>query len=132
VQTLATLAAALGLSAPVLVPGAATAPDADAHAAITGIADRLLQRVAAVTATLQQSNGPLSESEQLAARLLLSDLSLLGTAWQAVGTMSAGRLDHAAERLVQARGVLDKALRAQETADSSVAAQPVGGAGRQR
>jgi hypothetical protein len=111
------LATALGLSAPIRVPAEdAGIADADLHAAVSGIADRLLERIAAVTALLQQDSAPIGERDRLAARLLLSDLSLLAIAWQSLGTVATGRLDAAAERLADARHVLDRALRSNDSA----------------
>lgn len=111
-QTLATLAAALGLSTPVTVPGDdPLVADTDLHGALNGVADRLLERAATLTTVLQAGTTPLGEADRLAARLLLSDLSLLVTLWQSLGTLSATRLDGAAEKLADARQVLDRSLR---------------------
>jgi hypothetical protein len=111
------LAEALGLSAAIRVPAAdAATPDGDVHAAAIGVADRLLDRIAALTTLLQQESGPLTGADRLTARLLLADLSLVSTTWQAFGSLTGARLDAAAERLEAARHTLDRALRSADPA----------------
>jgi hypothetical protein len=88
----------------------AGAADADLHAALTGVTDLLLERVASATAILQAGDGGLDDGDRLAARLLLADLSLVVRAWQVMRGVAIQRLDGSAADLAAARRTLDRAL----------------------
>lgn len=91
-------------------PPAALPADDDVHAALAALTDRLLERAAVFGNTLQSPRGRLDESEALAARLILSDLSLVAAAWRTLGAAAAARLTAAEAELGAARAILDPVL----------------------
>src|SRR5215217_814007 len=88
----------------------ASGSDEDLQQALTTLTDRLLERVAPLTASLRAREVPLDEIETTAARLLLADLSTVAGAWRALQVATLRRLDAAARELDEAVVILERAL----------------------
>lgn len=77
------------------------APEADVHAALTAALDPILSRVAAVAATVRRREGAWDGLDAVTAQLLLADLALIASAWRAMTSLSARRLERAHAELVE-------------------------------
>jgi hypothetical protein len=91
--------------------GADAGPGADTQRMTTPQIDALMQRIAALTVVLQGSRGgDWDEIDQLAARLLMSDLALITSLTRTLNDLSASRLAQALADLAEARRDADAAL----------------------
>jgi hypothetical protein len=87
-------------------------PPGDAHAAMNAAADRLLDRVAVLSAELKANeHAPLDDVDAVLARVLIGDLSLTVGAWRSLGGNAASQLDTAAATLDEARAIVNQTLR---------------------
>ena len=84
-------------------------PPSDLHTGLTSVTDRLLERVASLTRTLQ-GDAPLAGDARANARLMLDDLRLVAAAWRTAHDETARQLDAAAEELAAAAAILHRAL----------------------
>jgi hypothetical protein len=66
--------------------------------------DHLLLRIAALTTQLRRRSAPLDDVDAVAARLLLSDLSVLTSTWQSLSVSTRETLDAAQAELDRAKG----------------------------
>jgi hypothetical protein len=87
-----------------------TVDSGDPHAALTTLTDRLLERVASLTRTMQAGTAPLGDADRAAARLMLDDLQLVASSWRTAHEETARRLDAAATELADAAAILRRAL----------------------
>ena len=106
------LTTALGVVRPFDAPAAGdpAAPEVDLQRVLTAVTDRLLERVAQLTAASRTREGALNPGELLAARVMLTDLTLIAGAWRALHAVAARRLDAAAAELAEATAIVERAL----------------------
>ena len=109
------LAAALGAPAPGAPAVSSDAlPDdvADLQRAVTAYLDVLLQRVAGVTALLRSHDDRWDAVDQVAARLVLSDLAVVAGIARALDQFAGSRLAWASNELREAGREADRILKA--------------------
>jgi hypothetical protein len=91
--------------------GAEAGPGADTQRMTTPQIDALVQRIAALTVVLQEPHaGDWDEIDQLAARLLMSDLAAITSMTRTLNDLSASRLAQALADLAEACRDADAAL----------------------
>jgi hypothetical protein len=95
-----------------LAPADAAAPlDADAQRVATMQVDELLRRVAALTGVLGADGRGWDEVDQLAAKLLLSDLGTIASTTRAINDLAASRLAGALADLRAAGADVQRAMK---------------------
>jgi hypothetical protein len=77
---------------------------------LSAVTDRLLERVAALTRTMQTISAPLDDTGRATARLMLDDLRLVAESWRGLQGEIAQQLHAATSELTDANAILKRVV----------------------